>query len=265
MKSYMGMFKMSYKGELQYRAKAFSGVITQFFWGIMYVYLYTSFMGGNLIEGFSLSQMASYVWLGQAIFALRYVDLPKNCAKEIENGDVCYKFVRPINLYNQWYFEYLGYKLSATLLRSPLIIVIALLLPAGIGLMLPVSFTALILFFISLILGALIISAISMIVVFLTFKTVSSKGTLSIVSTITGILGGLFIPLPLMPTALQNVLNYLPFRFIADLPLRIYIGSISLSSALMFIGIAVAWLVALVVLGKILLNKALKHTIIQGG
>ena len=39
-----------------------------------------------------------------------------------------------------------------------------------------------------------------------------------------------------MPTALQNVLNYLPFRFIADLPLRIYIGSISLSSALMFIG-----------------------------
>ena len=67
MKSYLGMFKMSFKGELQYRARAFSGILTQFFWGVMYVYLYTAFMGGNVIDGFSLPQMASYVWLGQAV------------------------------------------------------------------------------------------------------------------------------------------------------------------------------------------------------
>ena len=32
MKSYLGMFKMSFKGELQYRAKAFSGILTQIFY-----------------------------------------------------------------------------------------------------------------------------------------------------------------------------------------------------------------------------------------
>ena len=90
MKSYVGMFKMSFKGELQYRAKAFSGVLTQFFWGIMYVYIYTSFMGGNVIEGFSISQKASYVWLGQAVFAMRFVDISKDTAREIQSGDVCY-------------------------------------------------------------------------------------------------------------------------------------------------------------------------------
>ena len=67
MKSYNGLFKMTFKGELQYRAKAISGITTQFFWGIMYIYLYTAFMGGNLIDGFSIPQMASYIWLNQAL------------------------------------------------------------------------------------------------------------------------------------------------------------------------------------------------------
>lgn len=31
-KSYYGIFRMEFKGELQYRAKAISGVITQVFW-----------------------------------------------------------------------------------------------------------------------------------------------------------------------------------------------------------------------------------------
>lgn len=265
MRSYKGLFKMTFKGETHYRAKAISGVITQLFWGIMYVYLYTAFMGGKIIDGFSVAQMASYVWLGQAFFVLKYVDLPKNCAKEIENGDVCYKFTRPIDIYNQWYFEHLGYKVSATILRFPLVVIIALLLPASVGLMPPVSFTAFLLFLISLVIGALMMSAISMIVVYLTFKTLSPKGCASIVNTITGLLSGLFIPLPLMPQGVQNVLNYLPFRFVSDLPFRIYIGNVSITSGLMFIGIALVWFVILIALGRLLLSRALKKTVIQGG
>jgi len=265
MREYRGLFKMTFKGELQYRAKALSGITTQFFWGIMFVYLYTSFMGGNVIDGFSIPQMATYVWLGQAFFVLRYVDLPKKCGSEIENGDVCYKFVRPIDLYNQWFFEHLGYKLSATLLRIVPILAITALLPSNIGLSAPASPLAFLLFLVALAIGALLPSAISMIIVYLSFKTVSTKGTQSIVNTICGLLGGLFIPLPLMPQGVQNVLNYLPFRFVSDLPFRIYIGNIGCLEAVIFIGIALAWLVAIVIIGKLLLKSALKKTIIQGG
>lgn len=265
MQSYRGLFKMSFKGELQYQAKALSGITTQFFWGLLYVYLYTAFMTGNTVDGFSISQMCSFVWLGQAFFALRYINLPQKCAKEIENGDVCYKFVRPINLYNQWYFEHLGYKLSATFLRFLPIVIIAFLLPSSIGLSLPASLTAFMLFVLTLIIGALMTSAISMIVVYLTFKTLSAKGTQTLVNTLCGVLGGFFIPIPLMPTVIQNVLNYLPFRFIVDLPFRIYIGSIGIHSAIMFSILSFIWLIVLVALGKFLMSKALKKTIIQGG
>ena len=265
MQSYRGLFKMSFKGELQYRGKAISGIATQFFWGVMYIYLYIAFMGGNVIDGFSIPQMASFIWLGQAFFVLRYIDLPKKCAREIENGDVCYKFVRPINLYNQWYFEHLGYKISATLLRFLPIILISALLPSNIGLSLPVSFVAFLLFLVTLIIGGLMASAISMIVVYLTFKTQSAKGTQTIVNTLCSILGGFYIPIPLMPEALQNVLNYLPFRYIIDLPFRIYIGNVDIKNALIFTLISLSWLIILVGLGKLLLKKALKKTVIQGG
>ena len=265
MSSYFGLFKMTFKGELQYRAKAISGVFTQVFWGLMYIYLYTAFMGGKLIEGFSIAQMISYVWIGQAFFVLRFTDLPKNCAKEIENGNVCYKFVRPVDLYNQWYAEHFGYKLSATLIRCVPLTIVAFLMPPSMRLILPTSISSFALFAVALLIGALITSSISMITVFLTFKTMSAKGTASIINTICGVLGGMYVPLVFMPQSLQNVLNYLPFRFIMDLPARIYVGNIPPTQALKLIAIAIAWLIILVLVGKLLMKQASKNTIIQGG
>jgi len=265
MSSYVGLFKMSFKGELQYRAKALSGVVTQVFWGLMYIYLYTAFMGGRIIEGFSISQMISYVWIGQAFFVLRFADLPKNCAKEIENGDVCYKFVRPVDLYNQWFAEHFGYKFAGTIIRCVPLTIVAFLLPPSMRLMLPTSFASFVLFLVALLLGALMTSAISMITVFLTFKTLSAKGTLTICNTVCGVLGGMYVPLVFMPQSLQNVLNYLPFRFIMDLPARIYVGNIPPMEALSLIGIALIWLIGLIAIGKLLIIKAGKNAIIQGG
>lgn len=265
MSSYIGIFKMQFKGELQYRAKALSGVMTQFFWGLMYIYLYTAFMGRGGLDGFSVAQMVTYVWLGQAFFAMRYVNTPKKVCQQIESGDICYNFVRPLNLYNQWYSSYIGSTLASTLLRFLPILIISSILPANMRLSLPVSGVAFLLFLIALILGMLINGAISMFAVYLTFITQSSKGSATIVNTITGILGGMIIPLPMFPTAIQKVLNWLPFRCISDLPFRIYIGNLDIKSALIQIAISITWLIILVLLGKLLLKQSLKKAVIQGG
>ena len=265
MNSYFGLFKMTFKGELQYRAQAISGILTQFFWGIMYVYLYTAFMKNKIMDGFSISQMTTYVWLGQAFFALRFITPPKNCLKEITSGDVCYKFTRPISIYNQWFFEHLGTRTSATLLRFLPICLIAGILPASIGMSAPASALHFLLFVVALIIGALMASTISMIGVWISFKTMSSKGAFGIVTAVTNLLAGVFIPIPLMPKAVQDVLMWTPFRYISDLPFRIYIGNVTISQTLMQLGIAFAWIVILIIVGKLLLKLAFKKTVIQGG
>ena len=265
MKSYLGIFNMQFKGELQYRAKAFSGILTQFFWGLLYICLYTAFMKNGTVNGFSVSQMTSYVWLSQAFFVIRFVGIGKNVGSEITSGNVCYKFVRPINVYNLWYAEYLGEKLAASALRFAPIIVIAFCLPQGFNMSLPASVPAFFLFLLTLILGLLISVALSMFAVNIIFKTLSVKGSTGIVSTICGLLGGFYIPLPFLPKTLQTILSYLPFRYVGDLPFRIYVGSISVTDGLIYAGISVGWLVILVLLGKLLMKKSLKKTIIQGG
>lgn len=265
MRSYLGIFKMEFKGELQYRAKAISGIATQFFWGILLISLYTAFMNTDEVNGFSISQMASYIWLGQAFFVMRYIYLLPNTSEQIVSGNVGYKFVRPIELYNQWFSEHLGQKMSATLLRSPIVIIISLLLPSTIGLSLPVSISAFLLFIISLIIGTLLSVAISMLAVYLVFKTLSNRGAVTLVSTISGLLGGIYIPIPLMPDFIQNIVNYLPFRYISDLPIRIYIGNVGISDALLHIGVCITWLVIIILLGKILIKASAKKAIIQGG
>ncbi len=264
-KSYLGIFKMEFKGELQYRNKAISGIFTQFFWGLLQIYLYVAFLNDTPVNGFSISQMATYIWLGQAFFAMRFITMPKRTGDNIVNGNVSYNFVRPLDLYNNWFCENLGQKIAATLLRFPLIIVIALFLPGNLKMYAPVNITALLLTILGIILGICLSVAISMFAVYLTFKTLSQKGSATIVATISGLLGGIVIPLPLMPQSLQNVINYLPFRFISDLPFRIYIGNIGITEGLIFLGIGIAWLIVLIIIGKLLIKSALKNTVIQGG
>ena len=265
MKSYFALFKMTFKGELQYRAKAISGIITQLFWGAMYISLYTAFMNSGTVNGFTIPQMASYIWLGQAFFAMKYVSMPKGAAKEIVGGNVCYKFTRPINLYSQWYAELVGQKLSATLLRFAPIIVLGFVLPASFGLMLPVGVGEFFLFLFGLVLGLLMSSAIGMIAVYLTFRTLSQRGMAQILGTITSLLCGSFVPLPLLPQNLQKVISYMPFRVIGDLPFRIYIGNISVSEGLVQMAIGTAWLVVVVAIGVLLLKLSQRKTEIQGG
>lgn len=265
MGQYFGIFKMQFKGELQYRAKAISGILTQFFWGIMYIFLYTAFMKDGTVNGFTPTQMATYVWLGQAFFAFRFVSVGKNVAKEVTSGDVCYKFTKPIDLYNLWFSEYCGEKLSATLLRFPLVLIVAMFLPTGYGFSLPVSFLAFVLFIVSLIIGFLLTATISMFTVNIIFKTLSPKGVATMVTTVCSILGGGYIPLPMLPQGIQNMLNYLPFRYISDLSFRIYIGNMDTMQALFYIGISLVWLIILFVVGKLITKKTLKKVVIQGG
>ena len=264
MGSYFGLFKMTFKGELQYRVKAISGVITQFFWGLMYIFLFTAFMSEKTINGFSVQQMTSYIWLGQAFFALKYIMLPKNCGKMIASGDVCYNLIRPMNFYNQWFMQGMGERLSSTLLRCTPLIIVTLCIPT-LGLSLPVSLTAFGLFLVALIIGFFMASAISMIAVYLTFITLTERGMPGIINIITGLLCGTYIPLPLLPESVQNVIMYLPFRVIGDLPFRIYIGNIGTNDALIQIGIGLAWLFVMVLLGKLVIHSALKKTVVQGG
>ncbi len=262
---YIGLFKVQFKGELNYKAKALSGIATQFFWGFLLIALYSSFMQGGAVNGFSPEQMSTYIWLGQAFLAIRYVQVLPSVYNEIMKGDVCYKFIRPISVYNQWFAEHVGYKLASATLRFAPIILVAFLLPTGYGMILPPTFWHFVLFLFAMAIGLLINVCISMVVIWLTFKTLNYKGTAGIVLAISGLLSGEFIPLPMMPVGVQNVINWLPFRFTADFPYQVYCGITDIKTTLIYLAVGIAWVVALLLLTKFLISRVCKKSVIQGG
>ena len=97
------------------------------------------------------------------------------------------------------------------------------------------------------------------------FKTMSSIGIFSIVSTISSLFNGSMIPVPLLPNWFQKVLDFLPFRYINDLTFRTYVGSLSISEALVQTLIQIMWLIVFVLIGFFWLNKNLKKVEVQGG
>ena len=265
MGAYKGLLKIGIKNEFQYRVSAISGCLTQIFWGFMLISLYTAFMQEKAVEGFSISQMATYIWLGQAFFAMKYIMLPKDAGREIVSGNVCYKIIRPVNLYDQWFVQLTSEKFVATGLRFLPILILGAVLPANIGLALPVSFPAFLMFLFTLIIGFFMAIAISMIAVALTFRTMTERGVSTMVNVVTSIFCGTLIPLPLMPIGFQKVVNYLPFRAIGDLSFRIYIGNIGITEALIQCAIALGWLALIIVIGKVALKRSTKKIVVQGG
>ncbi len=267
MRTFRKVFKVAMLEELQYKMSYISGIICQIAFGFLYIMLYRTFFENGVPQNFSVEQMSTYVWLGQIFFAcMCFVDV---CKKEITapitNGDVGYQMVKPINIYAYWFMQVFSKPTCAAIMRGVPLFIFALLLPKGYGISLPASVPAALLFVVAMMLGIVLLTALRMWCYYLVLFTMDSRGVFFTVGAFFGLLSGAVIPIPLMPNRVQTVLNFMPFRYVNDLPYRVYMGNIGLMSALIQIAIQIVWIAVLVTLGAILLNKKSQKLVVQGG
>ena len=253
MKKYMSYFKLRFNVALQYRASAIAGMCTQFFWGMMQILIYIAFYENATGTTISLEQLVSYVWLRQAFYSLINHVTDGEIKSSIENGNISYEMIKPIDLYWIWFSKTISSRLALALLKCIPLLIITPLLPAGLNLNG------------SLFIGMFIMSAILNLFYISVFYTMSAKGTTSIFYGVLEFFGGGFIPIALMPSIWQKICYLLPISLATDLPFRIYTGNINVLDGLRLMSFQVVWIVVLIILGNILLNKILKKVVIQGG
>lgn len=265
MRACTATIRLHMKKALQYRVEAVSGFFTQVFFGFMQISLYSVFLSQGQ-DTFTVVEMASYIWLQQALLTvLKYYDTSKQeITNQILNGDISYQIIRPIDLYNYWYSINFAKPIGSFTLRGIPMLIMALFLPAGYGLMIP-SITNFLMFLVSLTIAVMLVVAINTFFHIIVLHTMSATGIFSFAMAIGALLSGMVIPIPMLPESVQMVFNFFPFRYITDLPFRIYIGNISGLTALWQMGIQVVWFIFFLVLGKILLKAKLKRLVVQGG
>ncbi|PYI51782.1 ABC transporter permease [Paenibacillus flagellatus] len=267
MKPYWSVLKLRLLNGMQYRAAALAGVATQFFWGFMYIMIFEAFYAQAVARPpMSLAELVTYIWLQQsflAFIALWFRD--SELFQLITTGNIAYELCRPTGLYGFWYAKLLAQRLSSALLRCFPILVVAFFLPEPYRMTLPPNAASFAAFVAALLLGVLLLVAISMFIYISVFVTMSPMGSLLLFGVIGEFFAGMIVPIPLMPDWMQHIANMLPFRLAADFPFRVYSGHIPPREALAGLAVQLGWLAALVPLGKFALDRALRRVVVQGG
>jgi ABC-2 type transport system permease protein len=268
MKAYMSIWRLRFINGLQYRSAAYAGIATQFFFGMIGIMILVAFFHQPLANppAIRLEDLVTYIWLQQAFLAFIMLWFRDNeIFQLITSGNIAYELCRPCGIYEFWYAKLLAQRLAAALLRCSPILVVAFLLPEPYRLHTPPAWIAFLLFAFTLLLGLLVLVAVSMLIYISVFWTMSPMGSMLIIGVLGEFFAGMVIPVPLMPDWLQKIAYILPFRWTADFPFRVYSGNIQTSEALWGIIVQAIWLTILVAAGKAAMSKALRQVTVQGG
>ena len=267
MKKYLSFFRMRFLMGLQYRTAAIAGMTTQFVWGLMEILVFRAFYAADPSSfPMTFEATANYIWLQQAfltIFAAWLLE-PEifDC---IVDGNVAYELCRPVNIYDMWFARSMASRLSRVVLRCIPILMAAPLLPKPYGISLPPSTGQFCVFLLTLVLSFLVSVSFYMWIYVLTFYTISPMGLRLMVASMVEFLSGGGIPLPFFPEKVRCFLEVLPFAAMQNVPLRVYSGSMTLVETQRAIALQLFWLFVLVIIGRAMCAKAMRHVTLQGG
>ncbi len=263
MSPYWAVFKARCAVMLQYRTAALAGFATQLFWGLILVMVYTAFYRSSPgPKPMTLPQVVSYVWLGQALLLVLPWSTDRDLLQLIRDGGVGYELARPAGLYWMWFSRFLATKAVPMAMRS--IPMFALAMPF-LGLQPPASLSAALAFAAAM--GAGVVLSVSIVTCLnmMHFWTVSGEGASQMLTVVTFLFSGSYIPLPLLPDWLQPAVRFLPFRGLMDVPFRLYLGQLKAGGLPGFLLAQCCWIALFVLLGQLLLRAGLKRVVIQGG
>ena len=263
MKSYLSVFRMRWRMELQYRGAVVGGFFYQVFFGLILVALYRALYQSKP-QAMPVASVTTYVWLQQAFFRMLLAS-DADLLDKIRSGSIAYDLCRPLNLYGYYYARILAQKLLGSLMRAAPMFIFAALLPAGWGLSAPVSLSALLVSVAGLLLGLCCVCALENITMAITMRTLDSRGVQAMLNLLMMTFSGNILPLTLFPDSWQKVITLLPYAQLLDAPIRLYTGEWPLSEAPRVLALQAAWTIALVGLGLLLWKRHQKKLVIQGG
>ncbi len=263
MKSYLSVFHLRLKMELQYRGAMIGGIVCQIFFGLILIALYRALYTAKP-QPMPLSHVVTYVWLQQAFFRMLLAS-DSDLMDKIRTGGIAYDLCRPVSLYGFYYVRALAQKLTGSVMRAVPMLLFATLLPEGWGISLPASLPGCLFSLVALILGLFCVSALENITMGFTMRTLDSRGMQAMMNLLMMILCGNILPLTLFPDHWQRVLTLLPYAQMLDTPIRLYTGEYAPETAWQALALQSEWVLVLGYLGVRLWQRNQKHLTVQGG
>lgn len=263
-KSYIAVFSARFRTLLQYRAAAFAGFGTQFFWGLIRVMIFEAFYRSTTApQPMTADEVITYIWLGQAFLVLiPYQGADPDIRAMVRSGNVVYELVRPTNLYFFWYSRAIAQRTAPGVFRAlPMFIMAGLFF----NMQMPPNIPTACAWLVSMLFAVLISAAITNLLNISLLWTISGEGLGLLLSSLTWLFSGIIIPLLFFPDWAQATLNILPFRYILDIPFRFYLSHIPPEEIWYHLPFQITYLIALITAGHLILTLGIRRLVAQGG
>jgi ABC-2 type transport system permease protein len=256
---YLRLICAGFRRYSTYRQAMIAGLVTNVMFGFMRcAVLLTVFAGSAQIAGYDPSRTVTFVWIGQGLIAVVQIWASTDFGERVRSGDVAIDLLRPVDLQLSLLAEDLGRAGFALLTRftAPLLIGLAFF-----DLTLPRSALRWAAFSVSVLLATLVSFAIRFLLNLLAFWLLDWRGLVSLHAVITSALSGLLIPLAFFPGWARVAIWATPFPAILQAPIDIAIGQ----GTLLLLAYQLAWAVSLAMAGRLVLSRAVRTLVIQGG
>jgi ABC-2 type transport system permease protein len=229
---------------------------------IVFVYFWRAvYTGTSTLGGLALSQTITYILLARLLSPLVETRTIFFFGFMIRQGQIAVELTRPLDMQVRIVVETFAELVVFLVQRLPLFLIAWLFF----GMRLPDNPALWGAFFISLVLGQGVIFLFDWMFACLAFYVTETWG-LSVVRVAAGsFFSGAIVPLAMMPGWLQNLAAAMPFAQAMAVPVSFLSGISPLADAPRVWLIQIAWLLALLVLSRLVFNVAVRKVTVQGG
>jgi len=235
-----------------------SSLIVVFVWLAIY-----QSSGRGVLGGYSIQEMVTYILGGGVInsFILTTAENPET-SQSIQDGTLSTLLIKPFNPYAIWLARDLGSKAFLFIIGLAGYTIVFFFFKNY--LVVSASINYLCLFFLSILLAAILQFLLFESLSLLAFWVENTYGIRFTMRVIMEVVGGAIIPLSFFPHILQKIFLLLPFPYLIYLPMRIYLGRIPMEEVPVEFLKEAIWIVSLALLNIIIWKKGVRLYVAMG-
>lgn len=247
-----------------YRQAAVAGVFVNTVFGVikLSILLAVADSAGGTVAGYDRVGLSTYAWMSQGLIAVVVIFAWTELADRIRTGDIAVDLSRPVDLQLAWLAADLGRAVWALLSRAIVPILFGAVL---FGFRVPGSPLVLVLLPVSITLAVVVSFACRFLVNLAAFWLTEIRGLVMFYILVAGLLGGHLVPVQLFPGWLRAAAYATPFPAIIQWPIDLVTGQATGWAVGGVVAAQLGWAVVLLGLGRLVLSRATRRLVVQGG
>lgn len=263
MKKYLFISKTQIIKSMTYEFNVYGNIIMQTIIMITSAYFWKAlYKDGGTVGGVDADSMLTYIIISSILSVLFITNVERRIQHSVEKGTVATDMMKPVNIFGVYFAEDIG-SIVALIFQNmlPIFIIGCLFIKVPTV----ADIRDLPLFALAVVESFLINWLIAALFGMIAFTAVNIDALIQVKKHLLRLLSGSIIPIWFFPTGVAKVLNALPFVYIYQLPLSIYIGKGNRAEYLAGMQIQFLWLVILAVIFIWAQSRVTKKVMVQGG